>query len=189
VDHGFAGLAEVQFSTRAKPGLEAVKVVRASSELASHQRRAALLVDGSGLSETVGLGWNEQGHPFYAHGVVYAQTFNVAAAGARHVVSLPSWRGSVARVDVNGARAGYIAAPPWECDVTRQLKPGENRIEVLVFGTLKNTLGPHHGNHALGSAWPGMFQNGPPDGPPAGEGYRTVSYGLFEPFVLKQVER
>ena len=56
-----------------------------------------------------------------------------------------------------------------------------------MIGTLKNTLGPHHGNQPLGSAWPGMFQNGPKDGPPPGAGYSNVGYGLFEPFVVQQV--
>jgi hypothetical protein len=32
-----------------------------------------------------------------------------------------------------------------------------------------------------------MFQKGPPTGPPPGADYATVGYGLFEPFVLKQV--
>ena len=31
-----------------------------------------------------------------------------------------------------------------------------------------------------------MFQQGPETGPPPGEQYHTVGYGLFEPFVLKQ---
>ena len=133
-------------------------------------------------------GWNEQGHPFYAHGVAYRQGFQVPNKRGRFVVSLPAWYGSVARVEVNGKRAGYIVAPPWELDVTRQLKRGENTVEVVVFGTLKNTLGPHHGNPGLGSAWPGMFQNGPADGPPPGAQYATVGYGLFVPFELRQIQ-
>jgi hypothetical protein len=135
----------------------------------------------------VGLGWNDQGMPFYSEGVSYREDFIVDQPKDRHVVALPNWYGSAARVTVNGKRAGYITAPPWQCDVTRQLKRGENRIEVVVFGTLKNTLGPHHGNHALGSAWPGMFQNGAKDGQPAGKDYRTVAYGLFEPFELQRM--
>jgi hypothetical protein len=71
--------------------------------------------------------------------------------------------------------------------VTKQIKNGDNDIEVTVIGTLKNTLGPHHGNPGLGSAWPGMFQRGPNPGPPPGEAYSTVGYGLFEPFMLKQM--
>jgi hypothetical protein len=130
--------------------------------------------------------WNEQGHPFYAAGVAYSQKFSIGKLAGRYFVALPSWYGSVAKVTVNGRSAGYVYAPPWECEVTRDLKRGENRIEVAVIGTLKNTLGPHHGGHPLGSAWPGMFQRGPSPGPPPGTAYATVGYGLFEPFVLDQ---
>ena len=59
-------------------------------------------------------------------------------------------------------------------------------LEVIVIGTLKNTLGPHHNGSSLGSAWPGMFQRGPESGLPPGQAYDTVSYGLFEPFALRQ---
>jgi hypothetical protein len=131
--------------------------------------------------------WNEQGHPFYAAGVGYTQTFDVARPGGHYAISLPSWYGSVAKVTVNGQVAGYVTAAPWECDVTKLIKAGANEVEVVVIGTLKNTLGPHHGRQPLGSAWPSMFQNGPKDGPPPGAQYATVGYGLFAPFVLKEV--
>ena len=58
--------------------------------------------------------------------------------------------------------------------------------DVVVIGTLKNTLGPHHHGAVLGSAWPAMFQRGPATGPPPGRDYHGVEYGLFQPFVLKQ---
>lgn len=103
------------------------------------------------------------------------------------MVSAPRWYGAVAKVVVNGKTAGWISSPPWETDVTKALKRGENEIELVVIGTLKNTLGPHHGNPGLGSAWPGMFQRAPSPGPPPGADYSTVGYGLFAPFVLKQV--
>jgi hypothetical protein len=186
-DNGFVGLAEVQFQATGGATVKGATVSQVSGELASHRRVAKHLLDASGL---VGArpGWNEQGHPFYAHGVGYRQQFKVAERKGRFVVALPAWYGSVARVDVNGKAAGYIVSSPWELDVTKQLKRGDNTIEVVVFGTLKNTLGPHHGGHALGSAWPGMFQNGPKDGPPPGEQYASVGYGLFEPFVLKRIQ-
>jgi hypothetical protein len=88
-------------------------------------------------------------------------------------------------VSIDNKPAGYIWHQPWECDVTEQIRAGSNEVEVTVIGTLKNTLGPHHGNPALGSAWPGMWDNAPDEGPPPGEKYSTVGYGLFEPFVLK----
>ena len=133
------------------------------------------------------MGWDLQGHPFYAGRVSYRQRFSVDRLSGRYVVSLPDWYGSVAEVLVNGKAAGYIFSAPWECDVTTFVRRGANEIDVRVIGTLKNTLGPHHGNPPLGSAWPGMFRVGPENGPPPGVQYHTVSYGLFEPFVLKQV--
>ncbi len=132
-------------------------------------------------------GWNQQGHPFYAAGVAYAQTFAVPSPSGRYVLSVPRWYGSVARVLVNGKLAGYIAWQPWECDVTEAIRPGNNTIEVVVVGTLKNTLGPHHAGPVLGSAWPGMFRQGPQNGPPPGKAYHTISYGLFAPFRLKHI--
>ena len=131
-------------------------------------------------------GWNEQGHPFYAAGVAYTEKFDVAKPSGRYVVRLGKWRGSVAKVIVNGKPAGYIGYPPWECDVTDRIVAGPNAIEVVVIGTLKNTLGPHHAGAVTGRAWPNMFHNAPQPGPPPGEKYHTLGYGLFEPFVLRQ---
>ncbi len=130
--------------------------------------------------------WNEQGQPFYSAGVSYRAKFDVASPVGRYAVSLPSWYGSVAKVVVNGKPAGYITAPPWECDVSDSIKRGANTIDVVVIGTLKNTLGPHHGKHPLGSAWLRMFQVGPKAGLPPGKDYDTVGYGSREPFVLEQ---
>ena len=71
--------------------------------------------------------------------------------------------------------------------MTRWIRPGKNLVEVVVIGTLRNTLGPHHAGAIFGSAWPGMFQQAPTTGPPAGGSYSTAGYGLFEPFVLKHL--
>jgi hypothetical protein len=130
--------------------------------------------------------WKAQGHPFYSAGVTYRQRFQAEKSRGKCVVALPKWLGSVAKVSVNGKPAGYIDAPPWECDVTKQIKRGENSVEVTIIGTLKNTLGPHHGKPTLGAAWPHAFQAGPASGPPPEEEYSTVGYGLFEPCRLEQ---
>jgi hypothetical protein len=134
-----------------------------------------------------GAGWAEQGHPFYGGSVSYAEEFTLGARAGKYLVVLPHWRGSVAEIRVNGKQACYIDAPPWEGDVSKWLRTGQNRLEVVVVGTLKNTLGPHHGSPALGAAWPGGFHQGPEFGPPPGTQYDLVNYGLFEPFRLKQV--
>jgi hypothetical protein len=131
--------------------------------------------------------WKEQGCPFYAEGMSYTQTFEINRPGGKYFVDLEKWYGSVVEVKVNGKSAGYIGYRPWRCEVTDFIRPGVNRVEVIVTGTLKNTLGPHHAGSGRGSAWPGMFQQGPENGPPAGEKYDTVDYGLFEPFTLEQI--
>ena len=133
-----------------------------------------------------GAGWNQQGHPFHAAGVAYTLSFDVPKATGRYQVVLPAWYGSVAKVSVGGAPAGYIGHRPWQCDVTSHIMPGRNTIEVLVIGTLKNTLGPHHAGAMRGKAWPSAFRQGPETGPPPGAKYDTISYGLFEPFLLQQ---
>ncbi|MEW6234539.1 MAG: glycosyl hydrolase [Candidatus Omnitrophota bacterium] len=132
--------------------------------------------------------WSKQGMPFYASGVVYRENFPVEKKEGGYTVSLGKWYGSAAKVCVNGELAGYIGSQPWEIDVTSFIREGENRVEVTVFGTLKNTLGPHHNNQPLGSAWPGMFRNGPKGGQPNGSEYSVVEYGLFEPFKLMNAE-
>jgi hypothetical protein len=43
-----------------------------------------------------------------------------------------------AEVRVNGQLAGVKVSPPWRLDITRFVKAGENRIEVLVCNTLAN---------------------------------------------------
>jgi hypothetical protein len=132
------------------------------------------------------LGWNRQGHPFYGEGVGYREKFDVSDPSGTYFVRLPSWYGSVAKVTVNGQFAGYITHQPWRCDVSKFLKQGENTVETIVVGTLKNTLGPHHSGMVRGMAWPTVFHQAPEAGPPPGEQYDTIGYGLFEPFVLEQ---
>lgn len=130
--------------------------------------------------------WREQGLPFYSQGVAYQSGFDVGTPAGRYTVALGAWYGSAAKVVVNGEVAGYVTAPPWECDVTARLRPGRNDVEVVVFGTLKNTLGPHHGSFPAGSAWPKMFQTPPKGGQPSGAAYATIGYGLFAPFELRR---
>ena len=174
-------------------------VLKASPFTIFHEIESAYILGDFGLrstehgfaivpESTLRLGaWNSQGCPFYAEGIAYTQKFRLDKPSGQYQVLLPKWYGSVAKVIVNGKPAGFIGSPPWQCEVTKLLQARENTIEIIAVGTLKNTLGPHHGNPALGTAWPAMFQKGPYPGPPPGEHYSTVGYGLFEPFQLLQV--
>jgi hypothetical protein len=139
-------------------------------------------------SENKTLGsWKAQGMPFYADRVIYEKEFPLTFSGdngERFFVRLGRFSGSVAEILVNGKSAGFIAFNPLELDITDTLTQGPNRISVVVYGTLKNTLGPHHNNPTLGTAWPSQFQRGAEGGYPPGSEYSLVDYGLFEDFSV-----
>ena len=130
--------------------------------------------------------WKQQGMPFYADGIRYEKEFPIPAPaeGDRYFVRLGEYYGAVAEVLVNGESAGFIAFEPPELEITKMLNQGPNRIGVVVYGTLKNTLGPHHNNPTLGTAWPAHFQRGAEGGYPPGSAYSLLDYGLFEDFTL-----
>jgi hypothetical protein len=140
-------------------------------------------------SRALNLGsWLDQGMPFYAQGVKYARQYQVSPAelkSRRFAIQLGRWSGTIAQVMVNGKRAGEIGFAPFDLDVTKYLRSGKNDISVIIYGSLKNTLGPHHNNPQLGRAWPGSFQQGEKDGYPPGSKYSLVGYGLLEDFTLK----
>ena len=126
--------------------------------------------------------WLTQGLPFYSWGVTYSKEFSVDKPEGKYEVSLGEWKGTVAEVVVNGKPAGVIAFPPYRADLTGFIKQGVNKIDIKVIGSLKNLLGPHHNNPALGIASPWMWRN--IKSYPAGKDYQMFDYGLFKEFVL-----
>jgi len=130
---------------------------------------------------TVGS-WKEQGMPFYSWGVTYRRDFTVDKPEGIYRVKLNNWKGTIAEVFVSGQPAGVIAFPPYECDVTGLIKPGVNKIDVRVIGSLKNLMGPHFNNPAPGMVSPGHWRN--VKSYPAGKDYQLLDYGLMEEFVL-----
>jgi len=132
--------------------------------------------------------WAEQGMPLYGEGVEYTKKVQLSDAELKSrkvFVHLGKWSGVVAEVKMNGKKVGVIGFEPFELDVRQQLRPGANEVSVIVYGSLKNTLGPHHNNPLLGRAWPGAFQQGAKDGRPPGSKYHVVGYGLLEDFSVE----
>ena len=72
----------------------------------------------------------------YSGGAWYRKTLTIPAA--KEVVLDLGDVVSSADVRVNGKPAGIRVSPPWKFDITKLVKPGENRIEVLVCNTLAN---------------------------------------------------
>ena len=130
--------------------------------------------------------WKEQNLPFYADFVSYEKTVTLKRGGKYKVV-LPKWAGTVAEVRVNGKSAGVIAWQPYEIPIDALVNTGQNVVAVLVTGSLRNLLGPHHGNIARGMVSPGNVRNAPNTMPP-GSAYNQLPYGLMEDFQVVQVK-
>ncbi|MBI4890803.1 MAG: hypothetical protein HY821_09290, partial [Acidobacteria bacterium] len=130
--------------------------------------------------------WKAQGLPFYGHTVSYSKSYKLRQGGA-YKVKLGQWAGTVAEVKVNGKSAGIIGAQPYELEIGPLVKTGENMVEVVVYGSLKNTLGPHHGKINRGLTGPGSFRSAPAQ-MPAGRQYDQLDYGLMEEFQVAELK-
>jgi len=125
--------------------------------------------------------WKEQGMPFYGHEVAYKKSF-VGEKGKSYVVKLPDWKGTAAVVKLNGKRVGYVHYPPFQLEVNDGVHDGQNELEVIIVGSLKNTLGPHHGNPRPGMVSPWHWRTA--NVYPAGSAYDTYDYGLMADFEV-----
>jgi len=133
--------------------------------------------------------WKDQGYPFYSKNVSYTKSYSIKSNGKkkRYIVKLIDWYGSVAEVKINNKPAGIIAWRPNELDVTEYIREGNNEISIMISGTLKNLLGPHHIGPVTGEVRPHSFANGPKK-MPSGNKYDFIDYGLFYDFFLIEAE-
>jgi len=130
--------------------------------------------------------WKDQLRPFYSGSVRYQKIFDLENINnRRYKVKLNAWQGSVTEIKVNDIKAGIIAWQPYELDITESLKTGNNKVEVIVTGSLKNLLGPHHKNPTEGFVTPWSFFKADQHQPP-GNKYHLLDYGLLEDFEIIQ---
>ena len=127
--------------------------------------------------------WKEQGYPFYYDRVSYTKTVSFSEIPERVLLQTGEWNGTVAEVRINGRPAGIIQQPPYQADITDYIVTGENRMEVTVYGSPKNLLGPHHNVTRYGIVTPWSFKNAP-DIQPAGKDYDLFDYGLMDDFII-----
>ncbi|MEN6641203.1 MAG: hypothetical protein ABFE08_02020 [Armatimonadia bacterium] len=97
------------------------------------------------LTDPQALVWGDttlQGLPFYAGRLRY--TVNVPELPAPARLQLGQLDCPIAEVSLDGVTAGHIYKQPLQLE----LSPGEARqIEITLYGTLRNLLGPHHHPH------------------------------------------
>ncbi len=48
------------------------------------------------------------------------------------------------RISVNGRSVATIMNPPYEVDISKYLKVGDNEITLTILNNLRNMMGPHH---------------------------------------------
>ncbi len=90
--------------------------------------------------------WVPQGYHFYAGNMTY-QFPVVRRRGERILLRLKQPAGTLFRVRANGRDVSALGWQPWETDLTRSLRLGQNTVEVVVESSLQNSFGPLHNDH------------------------------------------
>lgn len=78
---------------------------------------------------------------YYSGTAYYHNTFKIGkpVKGANYVIDLGVAR-AIAKVTVNGIEVGGAWTPPYQLDITKALKSGENKLEIKVVNTWVNRL-------------------------------------------------
>lgn len=67
------------------------------------------------------------------------------------------------RIYINGKCVKDIMWQPYECDVTEYIHEGHNEVEIELYASNRNLLGPHHHiDGELYAVWPADFSDTPP---------------------------
>jgi hypothetical protein len=78
---------------------------------------------------------------YYSGAGYYRNTFEIANVekGASYIIDLGAVR-DIAKITVNGIEVGGVWTPPYQLDITKSLKPGENQLQIKVVNTWVNRL-------------------------------------------------
>ncbi|MEO5593722.1 MAG: hypothetical protein ABIR15_12385 [Chitinophagaceae bacterium] len=130
--------------------------------------------------------WKEQGMPLYGHEVIYAKSFEVKNTKIQYKIKPGKWKGTVGLLKVNGKQVAVLIGNETSLDITRYIQPGKNYAELIITGSLKNTLGPHYNKPSPGlvSPWHWRYVYKPIPG----KEYDLYDYGLMEDFQVVSFE-
>ncbi|MFW5742334.1 MAG: glycosyl hydrolase [Spirochaetota bacterium] len=106
--------------------------------------------------------WTAQGRPYYSGSARYEAIVDLPAdlpVPAERAVALELEGVEAIAVDVivNEQTAGTMGWAPWTLDVGRLVRPGANRIALVVHNSMQNLLGPHDEDGRRGIVTPGSF--------------------------------
>jgi hypothetical protein len=142
---------------------------------------------GSEKQMTLGS-WKTMSAPLYGHSVSYGKTFN-AIPQSSYEVDIPVWKGTVANLAVNGKHAAMLIGNEKTVDISQYLKNGRNKVELIVTGSLKNTLGPFYTVNKPGiekgmtSPWHWKYVESRIEG----QEYDLLDYGLMQDFEIIEI--
>lgn len=128
----------------------------------------------------------DQGYHFYAGNMVYRKHIRCHKEDSQRLhLQLNKPVGTLFEARVNGQLAGPIAWQPWEIDITDLVNEGNNTIEIIVYGSLRNAFGPLHNSQyqKKGNNWwigPESFT----DEKCWTDAYMLEPYGLLEGAAL-----
>jgi len=78
---------------------------------------------------------------YYSGTAYYHNTFKIdkLIKGMNYIIDLGIAK-SIAKVFINGIEMGGAWTPPYQVDITKALKPGENKVEIKVVNTWQNRI-------------------------------------------------
>lgn len=86
-----------------------------------------------------------QGLPFYAGRLkISTKMPKIHLQGDRAILKIKNPDASVAATEINGKSVGYFVSNPYEVDITKEIGAGGKSLSIILYGTLRNLLGPHH---------------------------------------------
>jgi len=96
--------------------------------------------------ETTGGDLVRGGYPFFAGKLSLLADVELSPTEPDEQVflELSKLQAVLALIRVNGSDAGGILWAPYRVDITRHIRAGSNRIEIVLVSSLRNLLGPHH---------------------------------------------
>jgi hypothetical protein len=77
---------------------------------------------------------------YYSGTASYSKSFNYNGAGKGNLWLNLNAFSNIAEVKLNGVELGVIWTPPYRVDITKALKPGENKLEISITNTWANRL-------------------------------------------------
>lgn len=87
----------------------------------------------------------KSGYPFYSGSMEFKQHIKIKREDFnKYILKLKQRDSIVVQALVNGEMVGQAIWSPYEFDITKELKDGDNEISIILTTSLHNLLGPHH---------------------------------------------